>query len=49
VEWREVEGALDSGDADALVFDSGEVLERVEARGDLFAPVLALEQRLPEL
>jgi bifunctional non-homologous end joining protein LigD len=49
VEWREVEGALDADDADALVFESEDVLDRVEARGDLFAPVLGLEQRLPEL
>jgi bifunctional non-homologous end joining protein LigD len=49
VEWGEVEGALDADEAGALVFESGEVLERVEVRGDLFAPVLDLEQRLPEL
>jgi bifunctional non-homologous end joining protein LigD len=43
--WDEVEAA----DADALVFEAGDVLERVEERGDLFAPVVELEQRLPEL
>ncbi len=43
--WDEVE----AGDADALVFEAGDVLERVEERGDLFAPVARLEQRLPEL
>ena len=33
----------------ALVFEAGDLLERVEERGDLFAPVVELEQRLPEL
>jgi bifunctional non-homologous end joining protein LigD len=45
LDWGEVEG----GDPDALVFEAGDVLERVEERGDLFAPVAELEQRLPEL
>jgi bifunctional non-homologous end joining protein LigD len=45
LDWDEVE----AGDADALVFEAGDVLERVEERGDLFAPVARLEQRLPEL
>jgi bifunctional non-homologous end joining protein LigD len=45
LDWAEVEAA----DADALVFEAGDVLERVEERGDLFAPVVELEQRLPEL
>jgi bifunctional non-homologous end joining protein LigD len=42
VTWDEV--ADDSLD---LVFDSGDVLERVERHGDLFAPTLDLEQTLP--
>jgi bifunctional non-homologous end joining protein LigD len=45
LDWDELEAA----DADALVFEAGDVLERVEERGDLFAPVARLEQRLPEL
>jgi bifunctional non-homologous end joining protein LigD len=45
LDWDEVEAA----DPDALVFEAGDVLERVEERGDLFAPVVELEQRLPEL
>jgi hypothetical protein len=32
-----------------LELDAGAVLERVAARGDLFAPVLSLKQRLPAL
>ena len=43
--WDEVE----AGDADALVFETDDVLARVEEHGDLFAPVAELEQRLPEL
>jgi bifunctional non-homologous end joining protein LigD len=43
--WDEVE----EGDADALVFEAEDVLARVEERGDLFAPVLELQQRLPDL
>jgi bifunctional non-homologous end joining protein LigD len=41
--WEEVEG---SGE---LVFTAREVVERVEHEGDLFAPVLELEQDLPKL
>ena len=44
VGWDEVA----DGDAE-LVFDSDAVLERIERHGDLFAPVLELHQRLPEL
>lgn len=49
VTWEEVEAAADSGDGSPLVFEAGAVLERVEQHGDLFAPVLELEQDLPEL
>ncbi len=45
VSWDEVESCA-SGDA-ALVFEASDVLERVEALGDLFAPVLTVEQELP--
>ncbi|NLT05508.1 MAG: ATP-dependent DNA ligase [Solirubrobacterales bacterium] len=44
VGWDEVA----NGDAE-LVFDSDAALERIERHGDLFAPVLELRQRLPEL
>jgi bifunctional non-homologous end joining protein LigD len=47
--WDEVEAAHDAGDASGLVFEAGEVLARVEAHGDLFAPALSLEQVLPTL
>ena len=49
VSWEEVEAAADSGDGSTLVFEAGAVLERVEQHGDLFAPVLELQQELPEL
>jgi bifunctional non-homologous end joining protein LigD len=32
-----------------LVFDSSDVLKRVEKKGDLFEPVLELRQKLPAL
>ena len=48
VTWDEIAEAGDSGDADHLVFEAPDVLARVEEHGDLFAPVLGLEQRLPE-
>ena len=43
--WEEVE----EGDADALVFETDDVLARVEEHGDLFAPVAELRQELPDL
>jgi bifunctional non-homologous end joining protein LigD len=47
--WDEVEHAADKDDAASLVFEAGAVLERIERHGDLFAPVLELEQKLPKL
>jgi bifunctional non-homologous end joining protein LigD len=46
--WEEVEAVLESRDQDDLVFTSADVLDRVAAEGDHFAPVLTLEQGLPE-
>ena len=31
------------------MFEAADVLERVEEHGDLFAPVVELEQELPDL
>jgi bifunctional non-homologous end joining protein LigD len=45
--WDEVEAVVESRDPDDLVFTSADVLERVAEQGDLFAPVLELEQALP--
>ena len=47
VAWEEVEAVVESGDAGRLVFEAGDVLERVARDGDLFAPVLSLRQALP--
>jgi bifunctional non-homologous end joining protein LigD len=49
VTWDEVEKAADSGKGDHLVFETTDVLERLDDHGDLFAPVLELEQELPQL
>jgi bifunctional non-homologous end joining protein LigD len=49
ITWDEVEQAAQNDDADSLVFEAGDVLQRVERHGDLFAPVLELEQKLPKL
>jgi len=49
VTWEELEGALERDDRECLVFEAGDVLERIEREGDLFAPVLELEQELPTL
>jgi bifunctional non-homologous end joining protein LigD len=43
VAWEELE------DPEALVFEAGDVLGRVEEHGDLFAPVAELRQELPDL
>ena len=36
-------------DAKVLTFEYAYVLKRVEQEGDLFAPVLALKQKLPRV
>jgi bifunctional non-homologous end joining protein LigD len=43
VAWEELD------DPASLVFDAGDVLERVERDGDLFAPVVEKHQELPDL
>jgi bifunctional non-homologous end joining protein LigD len=47
ITWDEVEAVLESRDPDDLAFESDEVLARVEEHGDLFAPVLELQQEIP--
>jgi len=49
VKWEEVEQALKKKDAELLVFEAGQVLDRVQKMGDLFGPVVTLKQRLPKL
>jgi len=43
--WDEVE----AGEPDALVFETADVLDRLERQGDLFEPVLSERQELPAL
>jgi bifunctional non-homologous end joining protein LigD len=47
--WDEVQRALKKKDASLLVFEASQVLKRAEKMGDLFEPVLTLEQKLPKL
>ena len=49
VEWEELEAALDAGDAGALTFEAGAVLDRVADRGDPLADAVTLRQELPKL
>jgi bifunctional non-homologous end joining protein LigD len=48
VSWDEVERCLKAGDPTKLVFDSDQVLKRVEKLGDLFEPVIKKKQKLPK-
>jgi bifunctional non-homologous end joining protein LigD len=48
LEWAELEAALAAGDGGRLAFDHAAVLRRVEAGGDLFAPLLSERQQLPD-
>lgn len=48
VSWDEVRRCAKSGRGGALVFQSREVVKRVQRLGDLFAPLLSLRQRLPD-
>jgi bifunctional non-homologous end joining protein LigD len=47
--WEELEEAFEAGDSERLVFESDEVLDRVEQHGDLFQPALKRKQSLPSL
>jgi len=49
VTWEEVEEAWKKKKVEKLVFEAGQTLARCEAMGDLFAPLLTLEQKLPKL
>ena len=49
VTWAEVEAVAESGEGSSLVFEAADVIQRIEEHGDLFAPVLELEQELPKL
>jgi bifunctional non-homologous end joining protein LigD len=45
--WEEVADAMVNDDARALVFETADVLARVDELGDLYADNVALEQQLP--
>jgi bifunctional non-homologous end joining protein LigD len=45
--WSEVEAVAKRRDGARLAFEADEVLRRVDAHGDLFAPLLTLRQELP--
>jgi len=47
VTWDEVGECAEAGDPELLVFDTEQVLARVEDQGDLFAEALTLTQELP--
>jgi bifunctional non-homologous end joining protein LigD len=49
VKWEEVEQTLKKKDATLLVFEAGQVLDRVQKMGDLFEPLEKLKQKLPKL
>jgi len=49
VTWEEVERTRKKKDASLLVFEARQTVARVEKMGDLFAPLLELKQRLPDL
>jgi bifunctional non-homologous end joining protein LigD len=48
VTWEEIERAVASGDAEPLLRDAPAVLDLVRRRGDLFADLETLRQRLPD-
>ena len=47
--WEEVAEVAAEGQPERLLFRADAVVERLERRGDLFAPMLELEQTLPSL
>jgi bifunctional non-homologous end joining protein LigD len=49
VSWEEVERCRAEADPELLTFETGDVLQRVTERGDLFAELLSAKQSLPRL
>lgn len=47
VDWKELKQASRQGHVEALQFPPDAALKRLSRRGDLFAPVLTLKQKLP--
>ena len=48
VAWAELEKAHATKNAGGLNFEAGEAIARLKEKGDLFAPVLKLKQRIPK-
>jgi hypothetical protein len=48
VSWDEVEKCFKAKDPTLLVFDSDQLLKRVDKLGDLFEPVLKKKQKVPK-
>ena len=49
VTWSEVQKCVRTRDPQTLVFHAAAVLQRVRLRGDIFAPMLTLRQKLPKV
>ena len=49
VSWEEVGEAWKKKKVEKLIFEAAQTLKRCEAMGDLFVPLLTLEQKLPKL
>jgi bifunctional non-homologous end joining protein LigD len=49
ISWKEVADTAKKGDTDLITFEAGEVLRRAKKNVDLFAAVLTLKQRLPDM
>jgi len=49
VTWEEVEKVLSKKNPELVVFEAEDVLRRIDKFGDLFAPVLKLKQKLPDV
>jgi bifunctional non-homologous end joining protein LigD len=47
VGWDEVETSVRKKSGKCLRFEAADIIQRLEKRGDLFAPVLSLKQKLP--
>src|SRR5437868_1193774 len=48
VRWEEMESAIEQNDGAPLYFLPDRALDRLRGIGDLFAPVLTLQQELPD-
>jgi bifunctional non-homologous end joining protein LigD len=49
VSWDELGAVADTGDGSEIAFTPGDVLERVEQHGDLYAASIAADQELPDI